>query len=123
MPRKNIDTSYARYQSLMINRVACIVVLGVLIYQIIQAYAEEGPMPVWFMPGMIALVIGVLGVLAWNFISLREFHRAQAIARAEEAAGDDGRGYSAVEAEQADDDAEQAAEEDELIGGGEDSDE
>ena len=80
---RDIDNhiSYDRYQGLMTNRIACFIVLGVLVFQVFQARSEESPMPVWFMPAMLALIAGVLGLLIWNFLKVKDFHNAQAIAR------------------------------------------
>ncbi len=80
---ENYNTSYEKYQNLVRNRIACVIVLGVLIYQIIQARLEKSPTPGWFMPAMAALIIGTLGFLAWNIIKTREYHRAQAAERDE----------------------------------------
>lgn len=75
--KKEMETAYDRRRSLMFNRLMCIIVGGVLLYLLIQAFFEPEPMPLWFPIVMGALIIGDAAILVWNIRAVKEFDREQ----------------------------------------------
>lgn len=71
-------TAYERRRAMMSNRMMCLLVMGVLLYNFVQSFFESNPMPVWFPIVMVALIIGCALLLLWNIKMVKEFDRDQA---------------------------------------------
>jgi len=87
---KKAEQSFDRYQGLMRVRIACIVVLGVLIFQLVQGWFEDSPMPAWFIPAMIAMIAGISGLLVWNYFQMKEYNKSQSVLSHDSVITDDG---------------------------------